>query len=78
MLCSGADVLPRGNPLLAPMQPEHLLHPPPAADGMAAALLGLARGLAQQRLLDPDAVPDDLYGDTLELIYRGWVAVNGR
>ena len=59
---------------------EHLGAPPlgERAEGMAAALLGLARGLAQQRLLDPDAVPDDLFGDTLELIYRGWLAVNGR
>jgi AcrR family transcriptional regulator len=53
----------------------HLGAPPlgQRADGMAAALLGLARGLAQQRLLDPEAVPDTLYGETLALIYRGWV-----
>jgi AcrR family transcriptional regulator len=56
----------------------HLGAPPLGgrADGMASVLLGLARGLAQQRLLDPDAVPDALYGETLELVYRGWVAVN--
>jgi len=31
-------------------------------------------GLAQQRLIDPSSVPDDLFGKTLVLIYRGLLA----
>jgi AcrR family transcriptional regulator len=40
----------------------------------ATAILALAAGLAQQRLIDPASVPDDLLGETIALIYRGLVA----
>jgi AcrR family transcriptional regulator len=54
---------------------EHLGAPPPEApEELAVALLGLASGLARERLIDPDAVPDDLLGDTFALIYAGHVA----
>jgi AcrR family transcriptional regulator len=44
------------------------------AEAMATAILSLAAGLAQERLIDPDAVPDSLLGDTIVLIYKGMVA----
>ena len=36
--------------------------------------MALAAGLAQQKLADPDSVPDELLGNTIVLIYRGLVA----
>jgi len=36
--------------------------------------MSLFAGLAQQRLIDPSSVPDDLFGKTLVLIYRGLLA----
>jgi AcrR family transcriptional regulator len=54
---------------------QHLGAPPLAApEEMATALLSVAYGLAQERLIDPDAVPDHLLGDTFALIYAGHVA----
>jgi AcrR family transcriptional regulator len=55
---------------------EHLGAPPlqPWAEEMATAIMGLAAGLAQEKLIDPDAVPDHLLGETIALIYRGFVA----
>lgn len=38
---------------------------------IATAIMALDAGLAQQALIDPDAVPGDLFGDTIALIYRG-------
>jgi AcrR family transcriptional regulator len=40
----------------------------------ATAFLALASGLAMERLIDPDAVPDHLYGEILGLVYQGAVA----
>jgi transcriptional regulator BetI-like protein len=40
----------------------------------ATAFLALANGLAMQRLIDPDSVPDHLYGEILTLTYQGLVA----
>lgn len=40
----------------------------------ATAIMALGVGLAQQALVDPDAVPDDLLGETILLIYRGLLA----
>jgi AcrR family transcriptional regulator len=56
---------------------EHLGAPPldPAgAEEMATAFIGLTRGLAAERLIDPDAVPARLLGQTLALVYAGHVA----
>jgi hypothetical protein len=36
--------------------------------------MGLSAGLAQERLIDPGAVPDGLLGDTVVLLYFGVVA----
>lgn len=54
---------------------KHLGAPPLAApERVATALLSLAFGLAQEKLIEPDAVPDDLLGDMFALIYAGHVA----
>jgi AcrR family transcriptional regulator len=54
---------------------KHLGAPPLAAPKqIATALLGLAFGLAQEKLIEPDAVPDELLGDMFALIYAGHVA----
>jgi len=41
---------------------------------IATAFIALIVGLAQQALIDPGAVPDDLLGETILLIYRGLTA----
>jgi AcrR family transcriptional regulator len=38
---------------------------------IATAIMALSVGLAQQALVDPRAVPDDLLGETIVLIYKG-------
>jgi AcrR family transcriptional regulator len=54
---------------------EHLGAPPPEApEEMATAFISLASGLAREALIDPDAVPDDLLGETFALLYAGHVA----
>ncbi len=45
-----------------------------ASEQIATVLMALAAGLAQQRLIEPDAVPDHLLGKTIVLIYRGLLA----
>ena len=53
----------------------HLGAPPAAApEQLGTALLSLVFGLAQERLIEPDAVPDELLGDMFALIYAGHVA----
>jgi AcrR family transcriptional regulator len=44
----------------------------------ATAFLALASGLAMARLIDPDAVPDHLYGEIVGLVYQGAVAMQER
>jgi AcrR family transcriptional regulator len=41
---------------------------------IATAFMALSAGLAQQALVDPGAVPDDLLGETILLIYKGLTA----
>ena len=41
---------------------------------VATAIMALDIGLAQQALVDPRAVPDDLLGETILLIYKGLLA----
>jgi AcrR family transcriptional regulator len=55
---------------------EHLGTPdlPIDPDEIAPVVTGLFAGLAQQRLIDPTSVPDELFGKTLVLIYRGLLA----
>ncbi len=38
---------------------------------VATAIIALGVGLAQQALIDPKAVPDDLFGEIILLIYKG-------
>ncbi len=40
---------------------------------LATAVLALATGLGMDRIIDPDAVPDSLFGEMLQLIYDGLV-----
>jgi AcrR family transcriptional regulator len=42
----------------------------PAQD-LATAIIAMATGLAQNRLADPTAVPDELFGEMLSLLYDG-------
>jgi AcrR family transcriptional regulator len=44
-----------------------------AAERLATAMIALANGLAQERIADPGAVPEELFGDMLSLIYDGLV-----
>jgi AcrR family transcriptional regulator len=56
---------------------EHLGAPPLPAGGeerLATIFIATALGLAQERLIDPRAVPDDLMGETFALVYAGHVA----
>jgi AcrR family transcriptional regulator len=55
---------------------EHLGAPPlkHGSEQMAVAFISLASGLAQEKLVDPDAVPDNILGDTLGMIYAGHLA----
>lgn len=41
------------------------------AQGLATAILAMANGLAMEVLVDPEAVPDELLGDMLQLLYDG-------
>jgi AcrR family transcriptional regulator len=57
---------------------RHLGAPPlEAPEEMATAIMSLASGLALEKLIDPEYVPDDLLGDTIALIYAGHVARAG-
>jgi AcrR family transcriptional regulator len=59
---------------------EHLGAPalsPARSEAMATIVMGLASGLARERLIDPKAVPDDLLGNALVLLYKG-TAAEGR
>lgn len=45
-----------------------------ATDGLATAIMAIASGLAREKLIAPDAVPDDLLGNSIALMYMGTVA----
>ena len=55
---------------------EHLGAPPldRPAEELATVFMSLAAGLAQEKLVEPSAVPDDLLGRSFALIYAGHVA----
>ena len=55
---------------------EHLGAPPGAVEveTMATVIMALSAGLAEERLIDPGAVPDGLLGETIVLLYFGVVA----
>lgn len=46
-------------------------------DRLATAFLALGEGMARTRLVDPESVPADLYGEILSLVYDGLVARAG-
>jgi AcrR family transcriptional regulator len=43
------------------------------AEALATGIIGLATGLAQERIADPEAVPEELLGELLSLLYDGLV-----
>ena len=43
------------------------------AEALATGIIALATGLAQDRIADPDGVPDELLGELLSLFYDGLV-----
>jgi AcrR family transcriptional regulator len=43
-------------------------------EDIATMIMSLAVGLARQKLIEPDSVPDHLLGETIAMIYRGLVA----
>jgi AcrR family transcriptional regulator len=45
-----------------------------AAEELATVFMSLTSGLAQEKLVEPDAVPEHLLGNTFALIYAGLVA----
>jgi AcrR family transcriptional regulator len=50
------------------------IEPPPGfAERMGTVLNALGNGLALEKLTDPDAVPDELLGDTIALIFNALV-----
>lgn len=49
--------------------------PPEAADRLGLVITSLGNGLALQKLIDPESVPDELYGDALVLIFRALTAL---
>jgi AcrR family transcriptional regulator len=55
---------------------EHLGAPPYPGDPeqLATILISVASGLVQERLIDPEAVPEDLLGEAYALLYAGHVA----
>jgi AcrR family transcriptional regulator len=58
---------------------EHLGGPPlgARAEDLATVIMSLTVGLGQERLISPAAVPDQLLGETIALIYRGLVDRGG-
>jgi AcrR family transcriptional regulator len=44
-----------------------------SAEALATGIIGLATGLAQERIADPEAVPEELLGELLSLLYDGLV-----
>ena len=52
------------------------VEPPPGfAQRMGTVLNALGNGLALEKLTDPDAVPDELLGDTIALIFNALVVL---
>jgi hypothetical protein len=43
------------------------------AGALATGIIALASGLAQERIADPEAVPEELLGELLSLLYDGLV-----
>lgn len=50
---------------------EKTTEPVGGKDGLAMALFAMGNGIALEKLLEPDAVPDDLYPRMLEIFFAG-------
>ena len=48
---------------------------PELTERLGLVIAALGNGLALEKLVDPDAVPDELYGDMLALIFEGLAAL---
>jgi AcrR family transcriptional regulator len=48
---------------------------PRLAERLGLVITALGNGLALEKLIDPDAVPDELFGDTLALVFEGLAAL---
>ena len=44
-----------------------------SSEALATGIIALATGMAQERIADPEGVPDDLLGELLSLLYDGLV-----
>jgi AcrR family transcriptional regulator len=53
------------------LEPDHV-------ERLGIFVNALANGLALEKLVDPAAVPDELFGELLVLIFNGFVALAGR
>jgi hypothetical protein len=51
---------------------------PESVERLGTFVNALANGLALEKLVDPAAVPDELFGDLLVLIFSGFEALAGR
>jgi hypothetical protein len=49
---------------------------PELAERLGLVIAALGNGLALEKLIDPDAVADELYGDMLVLIFEGLAALS--
>jgi hypothetical protein len=47
---------------------ERGLDPPVSAEWLATVIRALGMGLSLERLTDPDAVPQEMFGEAIELI----------
>jgi len=47
------------------------IEPPVTAEQIALMTFAMGNGIALERLLEPDAVPDDLFGTTLMIFFTG-------
>jgi AcrR family transcriptional regulator len=45
--------------------------PPLSAEKLALVVNALGAGLSQEQIIDPDAVPDELFGEVIALIWAG-------
>jgi AcrR family transcriptional regulator len=63
--------------VLRTRQPDDIPFQVPA-ESLATAFVALGFGLAQEALLDPDGVPEGLFGEILSLCYDGNAARTGR
>jgi hypothetical protein len=47
------------------------IEPPVPAEQVALMTFAMGNGIALERLLEPDAIPEDLFGTTLMIFFTG-------